>query len=513
MTDAWHSLKLKRFERVDAVPSVALLRITGKGPRRSPAIGDRPTLAADDGESARRFAPIPAPPDEDRALLRAAYSVPDAAITPNTVFSLEFADGAVIPLPAPAPGEARVPVTRPEAGEPEPRPGGTETKVPAAVDAERRADLLSKLAQLSGALADAERSIGEHSTARIAAEADAEAARTEIRHLNQRLEQLASEAAESGELLDNLQARLADAEHRARTADERVAAAIEESEQRARTADERVAAAIEESEQRVRTALQDADARAAEGQGAIAGRAEEAIERAEAAALELLAARELGEAAEQRYAELYQRYTELAQRNQELEQGAGGHQETVRGLELDLMLARESVSPLELEMESLRTSRAQQERELHDALDSVRKMTIERDEAGRQAAAFDAVAIKARERATQAEEAYEKQSAVLSELETWRGELERRLASMSAELGAARARIKEDERHIAGLRAELVDARARVGDPAGTQPNGGPEGGPSAAQMAEIEALSARAELLAAEQAARELSDPTQLER
>ncbi|MGH2876172.1 MAG: hypothetical protein ACRDLV_07975, partial [Solirubrobacteraceae bacterium] len=117
---------------------------------------------------------------------------------------------------------------------------------------------------------------------------------------------------------------------------------------------------------------------------------------------------------------------------------------------------------LSLEVESLRDARTRRERELRDALDSVRKMAFERDELSRQVEAFDQVATKARERASQAEAENERSAATLDELQTWRGELERRLAATTSELGAARMRLREDERDMNEMRAELTDAEARA---------------------------------------------------
>ncbi len=154
---------------------------------------------------------------------------------------------------------------------------------------------------------------------------------------------------------------------------------------------------------------------------------------------------------------------------------------------------------LALEVESLRASRAQRERELRDALDSVRKMTFERDELTRQAEAFDGVATKARERAAQAETAYAQANARLQELEIWRGELERRLAATTTELGAARTRIREDELELAAIRDELL--RARSGAPA---PAGAPVAG---AASADLDQLARLAEAEAEERARQELSE------
>jgi hypothetical protein len=130
VSEAWRALKIKQFEQVSAAPSVALLRITGKAPRRRDASPDeRPTLLADDGREVARFAALPSPPD-DRGVLRAAYSVPEAVIKPETVFSLELADGHVIALPAPSSRGGGRPAATPAV----PSPGTAAPPEPAATD-------------------------------------------------------------------------------------------------------------------------------------------------------------------------------------------------------------------------------------------------------------------------------------------------------------------------------------------------------------------------------------------
>ncbi len=134
MSDAWRSLKIKKFEQV-AAGSVSLLRLTGKGPRRHEAAPDeRPALVADDGHEVTTFPPLPSPADE-RGVLRAAYSVPTALLRPETAFSLKLSDGQVIALPAPASraGAAPTPPAPPPApsAPPEPpEPPGPPTAVP-----------------------------------------------------------------------------------------------------------------------------------------------------------------------------------------------------------------------------------------------------------------------------------------------------------------------------------------------------------------------------------------------
>ncbi|MDQ6835530.1 MAG: hypothetical protein M3016_05015, partial [Actinomycetota bacterium] len=91
-----------------------------------------------------------------------------------------------------------------------------------------------------------------------------------------------------------------------------------------------------------------------------------------------------------------------------------------------------------------------------------------REEHKRQAAAFDEVAVKARERATQAEASHQKSSAALQELEVWRAELERRLAETTSALNAARAAHEADRRELERLRG--------LPDPSGAGSASGGEG-------------------------------------
>jgi hypothetical protein len=94
-----------------------------------------------------------------------------------------------------------------------------------------------------------------------------------------------------------------------------------------------------------------------------------------------------------------------------------------------------------------------------------------------QVATLTAELATARERATQLEGENQTMSATLEELEIWRGELERRLADTTTELAETRARLAE------------------------------------AHAAAELEALVARAEADALEQAARELAEATEQAR
>lgn len=164
MSDAWSSVKIREFEHVLAAPTVALLRVSGKPPRRRSSAGPRPVLVANDGQTIRRFAAIPSPPD-DRGVMRAAYSVSSDLLAPNTSFSLELSDGAVVPLPTPQPGDARLSPDADVDSGPEPV---DDPELPDGAD-ERRSGLVSKLTELSARLAESEqaREELEQSVARL----------------------------------------------------------------------------------------------------------------------------------------------------------------------------------------------------------------------------------------------------------------------------------------------------------------------------------------------------------
>lgn len=117
---------------------------------------------------------------------------------------------------------------------------------------------------------------------------------------------------------------------------------------------------------------------------------------------------------------------------------------------------------LKREIEQLTSVANKRETKLRHAEDAVRNVTIERDELSRQAAAFDAVAVKARERASLAEAAGAESASALAELETWRGELERRLAATTTELDTARKGRTADEQDLRRLRGELAETEAKL---------------------------------------------------
>ena len=195
------------------------------------------------------------------------------------------------------------------------------------------------------------------------------------------------------------------------------------------------------------------------------------------------------EAAESEAASATARVAPLERRLAELEQAARTGNERIETLERDLAQVAPARQALEREVAKLRSQQANLEHELDRSRDQLRIMAFERDELSRQAAAFDGVAVKARERAAVAAAANEKTTATLQELQIWRGELERRLAETTSELGAARAARDTDERELMRLRATLaeIDRRSHDASPAA---NGG-EAATIAAQAEEIERLAA----------------------
>jgi chromosome segregation ATPase len=281
-------------------------------------------LVADDGHTVRRFTALSSPPDR-RGILRAAYSVPAATVTPDTVFSLELEDGGVIALPTPTPADARVAVAPTQ---PAPEPGAApEAKQP----------------------------------------------RTDGGGRHPRLGQNPSDGA----------------------------------------------AAPTESQQPDR---RDQPAGAEAGSQSPSGREHVLALQEQVSALQ---------------AEVDQARSELATHT------VGGER-------------------LLHEIETLTAARKQDRRALEQAQDALRTMTMERDELSRQAAAFDAVAIKARGRAAQAEALSADSTSTLAELETWREELERRLAATTTELDVVTKVRSEAESEQRRLRGELAEAEATL---------------------------------------------------
>jgi hypothetical protein len=200
MPDAWNSVKIREFEHVLAAPTVALLRISGKPPRRRSTAGPRPVLVANDGQTIRRFAAIPSPPD-DRGVLRAAYSVSSDLLAPSTTFSLELADGTVVALPAPQPGVSRL---SPEPGS-EVQPAAPDAPEPPDGTDERRSGLVSKLTELSARLAESEQARDELQQSVQPISAASERIEHELLGARERAARAETEAKQSASALEELE--------------------------------------------------------------------------------------------------------------------------------------------------------------------------------------------------------------------------------------------------------------------------------------------------------------------
>jgi predicted nucleic acid-binding Zn-ribbon protein len=120
------------------------------------------------------------------------------------------------------------------------------------------------------------------------------------------------------------------------------------------------------------------------------------------------------------------------------------------------------VEALEHELSTANSVRSRTEAQLEHARDALRVMTYDRDELSRQVRAHDAVAVKARERASQAEDAHADVAAALRELETWPTELERRLTDRTTELEAMREARRTTQQEVERLRDALAQAGPQV---------------------------------------------------
>ncbi len=439
MTEGWKSVRLNQFEHVVTGPSQSLLRVNGKAPRRS-SPGPRPVLVIGTSPAAHRFAPLRAPEDRSR-FLHVAYAVPTALAQSGAPCWLEFEDGFRIELPVPEEGTARMRDGRIAAG-----PSETET-APLPDDE---------------ALSPAETRSETEARAETGPAPEAPAPSTEPTQAD-------DESAALRQRIDKLeQAR--DDDRRAATASAaQLQTRLEASEQRVETAERE----LQSAHARAQASLHQAETAERE--------LESAHSRAKVAEEQLQAIEARAQSAEAQEQAALARVTELEQKDQM-------RKARIEELERDLAEAAPAREALEREVSKLRASLSSIKRELEQARDQLRVMTFERDELSRQAAAFDAVAVKARDRASRAEAANEKATATLSELQTWRGELERRLAETTSELGAARAARETDERELQRLRATLAE-RDRRGSEAQGRTNGGEHSETVAAQAEEIEHL------------------------
>lgn len=172
-------------------------------------------------------------------------------------------------------------------------------------------------------------------------------------------------------------------------------------------------------------------------------------------------------------------------------------EQTVQSLRTQLAAAEREVfqaaagrEPLERELGEVRAAHRSLEREYEQARATLSVMASERDELSRQATAFDEIAVKTRERAARAESEQRKSAELLQELETWRAELERRLAATTTELGVVKAARDAHQRELERLREERVGAGGPVEGL--DRSSGDPDSSATlAAQAAEIERLAA----------------------
>ena len=400
MSDAWRYAEITSFEHVSVGGKTALLRLNADASPQGGHEGPRPMLVADDGETVNRFVAIPAPADTDDEL-HAAYSVPSSLVTPDTVFFLEYDDEYVVSLPEPAAGASRV---------------------------NRRADRPAAPAAAAAPVAEPEPATTEGDLD----DQDDEPARTE---------DSAWDEDDAGE------------------DDEPEGGEPEGGEPEGGEPEDR---RIDMPRQFTALSAELADARRENGElRAVAEQAKQAGRETREALLhmhvvvaetnaELTAMRDLGEA---------------------LGNAAAGPGESARTADLQRALAeaelvRDEAIAARTEAEEsvapLTEAREKAERQLEEAREEARQIALEREELDRQASAFDGVAIKARERATEAEAEAGRAGSRLAELETWSAELERRLADTTTQLGDARAKVESDELELRRLRGELAEAHAQA---------------------------------------------------
>ncbi len=124
------------------------------------------------------------------------------------------------------------------------------------------------------------------------------------------------------------------------------------------------------------------------------------------------------------------------------------------------------------------------------------------------------------QRANELEQTVRDRQAALDELEIWRGELERRLAAMSTELGETAARLQAAEQELETLRGRPDAPEGASGSEASEVALAGPEGEPGEPPLEpssagtpdaplDLDELRRRAAAAAGEVAARELAEAT----
>jgi hypothetical protein len=411
----WKSIKIREFEYVVTGPSMSLLRVSARAPRRR-GTGARPTLLVQNGVEEHSFEPIQAPPDAHR-VLRAAYSVPSELNKPGCRFWLVHEGGSRTKLPTPREGVARL-------MEPLDIPQEEPLDIPQEEPLDVPQEELQSVPQDPGSLA-------------------APADDSELVVARERISALEREIAD-----------LQSAHERdLHAATEQAAEAQSAHERELRAATEQAAEAESAHQRDLRAAAE----RAAEAQSAHERDLLAAAERTAEAEGRATAAEGRAEASRDQAARAAATAERLEQRNSELEEALQARDARLASLEADLAEAQSARETSERELGKLRSAHARVERELDQARDQLRMMTFERDELNRQTAAFDAVAVKARERAAQAETANEKSTSALREIEIWRVELERRLTEATNQLAETKAAKAADEEELHRLRNALVE--------------------------------------------------------
>ena len=422
----WKSIKIREFEYVVTGPSMSLLRVSARTPRRR-GTGARPTLLVQNGVEEHSFEPIQAPPDAHR-VLRAAYSVPSELNQPGCRFWLVHEGGSRTKLPTPREGVARLmgPLDVPQEGlQDVGQPEEPQTVPPEGLQ-DVAPEELQTVPQAPGSL-------------------PAPADDPELAVAQERISALEREIAE----LQSAHGR------DLRAATERAAEAQSAHERDLHAATERAAEAENAHERDLRAAAE----RAAEAQSAHERDLLAAAERTAEAEGRATAAEGRAEASRDQAARAAATAERLEQRSSELEEALQARDARLAALEADLAEAQSAREASERELGKLRSAHTKVERELEQARDQLRMMTFERDELARQTAAFDAIAVKARERAAQAETANEKSTSALREIEIWRVELERRLTEATNRLAETKAAKAADEEELDRLRNAVVQAR------------------------------------------------------
>jgi hypothetical protein len=189
------TFELKAFERVEAIPGKALLRVAA-APTFEPA---RSTLIVNDSE---RIGPLPAPPGPP-GVLRVAFSIPADLAESATRYTLELSEGGE-PFDLGTPTRKKSPrVTLAGAGLPGPAP------VPAALVDDGASELVGAL----------ERRLEAERQARVLADTAAETSAAARSASETRLKSLGAELADARADLDTTQGDLASARDALRAAE------------------------------------------------------------------------------------------------------------------------------------------------------------------------------------------------------------------------------------------------------------------------------------------------------